>query len=122
MTAKTALILGCVSALLAVVIGAFGAHGLKGRLDEYGLSVFEIGVRYQFYHALALVLLGLSTRVLNHGATAPAAAFLVGTVVFSGSLYLLAISQARWLGAVTPFGGVAFIAGWIMWIVAVARS
>jgi uncharacterized membrane protein YgdD (TMEM256/DUF423 family) len=106
--------LGCVSAAIAVTLGAFGAHGLRGRLVPDMLSVFEIGVRYQMYHALALLGVALahgrwpSTAILISGWL-----FIAGTVVFSGSLYLLAVTGQRWLGAVTPLGGAAFIAGWL---------
>jgi uncharacterized membrane protein YgdD (TMEM256/DUF423 family) len=106
--------LGCASAAVAVTLGAFGAHWLRGRLVPDMLTVFEIGVRYQMYHALALLGVGLAygrwpaTVVLVAGWL-----FVAGTVVFSGSLYLLATSGQRWLGAVTPLGGAAFIAGWL---------
>jgi uncharacterized membrane protein YgdD (TMEM256/DUF423 family) len=86
--------IACVSAGIAVALGAFAAHGLRQRLVPDMLTVFEIGVRYQMYHALAL--------------------FVAGTLVFSGTLYLLAVSGQRWLGAVTPLGGLAFIAGWLL--------
>ena len=106
--------LGCVSAGVAVLLGAFGAHGLRHRLGPDMLIVFEIGVRYQMYHALALLGVALahgrwpSTAILVAGWL-----FVAGTVVFSGSLYLLAVTGQRWLGAVTPLGGAAFIAGWL---------
>lgn len=107
------LALGCVSALLAVALGAFGAHGLRERLAPDMLAVFEIGVRYQMYHALALLALGAVAGRLPGGAVAAAGwLFVAGTVIFSGSLYLLAVTGARWLGAVTPLGGLAFLAGW----------
>ncbi|WP_081933708.1 DUF423 domain-containing protein [Massilia sp. 9096] len=114
---------GAVSALIGVALGAFGAHGLKKRLTPDMLAVFEIGVRYQLYHALALVALGAA---LPHLAPAPmrwAGILLVaGTVVFSGSLYVLALSGRRWLGAVTPFGGLALLAGWACVIRAAAGA
>ena len=105
--------LGCVSALVAVALGAFGAHALRGRLVPDMLTVFEIGVRYQMYHALALLAVGGVAG--RGGGSAVAAAgwlFIVGTVLFSGSLYVLAGTGQRWLGAVTPFGGAAFLVGW----------
>ena len=109
------LALGCVSAAIAVMLGAFGAHGLRARLVPDMLSTFEIGVRYQMYHALALVAVG----ILAPRASSPALAlagwlFVAGTVVFSGSLYALAVTGQRWLGAVTPLGGAALIAGWLV--------
>lgn len=106
---------GCLSALVAVALGAFGAHGLRGRLVPDMLMSFEIGVRYQMYHALGLLAVGLALSRWPSSAVALAGwLFIAGTVVFSGSLYLLAVSGQRWLGAVTPVGGAAFIAGWLV--------
>lgn len=105
--------LGALSGLLGVAAGAFGAHALKERLPADMLAVFEVGVRYQMYHALAL--LGTAWAATRWpGAAVPAAGwlFVAGTVIFSGSLYVLALSGQRWWGAVTPLGGVAFLAGW----------
>lgn len=106
---------GCVSALVAVTLGAFGAHGLRGRLVPDMLTTFDIGVRYQMYHALGLVAVGLGmTRWPSSSMALAGWLFIAGTLVFSGSLYVLALSGQRWLGAVTPIGGAAFIAGWIV--------
>jgi uncharacterized membrane protein YgdD (TMEM256/DUF423 family) len=105
--------LGCASALIAVALGAFGAHGLRARIVPDMLLTFEIAVRYQMYHALALLAVGAVAGRLPGGAAAAAGwLFVAGTVVFSGSLYVLALTGQRWLGAVTPLGGVAFLAGW----------
>ena len=105
--------LGAVSALLAVALGAFGAHGLRARLSPDMLTVFEVGVRYHMYHALALLAVGWAAGRWPGGAVHAAGwLFIAGTVVFSGSLYLLALTGQRWLGAITPLGGAAFIAGW----------
>ena len=105
--------LGALSALLAVAAGAFGAHALRARLDPEALAVFETGARYQMYHALALfVVAWAAARWSSPQALWAGWLFVVGTVLFSGSLYLLAFTGARWWGAVTPFGGVAFLAGW----------
>ncbi|HZF04695.1 MAG TPA: DUF423 domain-containing protein [Patescibacteria group bacterium] len=105
--------LGCVSAFVAVALGAFGAHALRGRLVPDMLIVFEIGVRYQMYHALALLGVGGVAGRLPGGAVATAGwLFVAGTVLFCGSLYALAFTGQRWLGAVTPLGGAAFLAGW----------
>jgi uncharacterized membrane protein YgdD (TMEM256/DUF423 family) len=107
--------LGCLSALVGVALGAFGAHGLRGRVTPEMLNVFEVGVRYQLYHALALLTVGAIAGRLPGGALAIAGwLFVAGTVVFSGSLYLLVLSGQRWLGAVTPLGGLAFLAGWLV--------
>jgi uncharacterized membrane protein YgdD (TMEM256/DUF423 family) len=112
--AKLFLSLGALAGLLAVALGAFGAHALRGRLDDYARGVFETAVQYHFYHALALALVGI--LLLSQPATALLKSsgwlFLIGIAVFSGSLYLLAITGIKWLGAVTPLGGLAFIAGW----------
>lgn len=101
--------LGAASALIAVAAGAFGAHALRARLEPDMLAVFETAARYQMYHALALCIVGL---LAGRAARAAGWLFVSGTVVFSGSLYLMALTGERWLGAVTPVGGAAFIAGW----------
>jgi uncharacterized membrane protein YgdD (TMEM256/DUF423 family) len=107
--------LGCLSALVGVALGAFGAHGLRGRVTPEMLNVFEVGVRYQLYHALALLAVGAIAGRLPGGAFAIAGwLFVAGTVVFSGSLYVLVVSGQRWLGAVTPLGGLALLAGWLV--------
>jgi uncharacterized membrane protein YgdD (TMEM256/DUF423 family) len=112
--AHLTLTLAAIGGFLAVALGAFGAHALRDRLDAYSLGVFETAVQYQFYHSLAL--LGVGILLLNApGATllrASAVLFCVGILIFSGSLYVLSFSGLRWLGAVTPLGGLAFLAGW----------
>jgi uncharacterized membrane protein YgdD (TMEM256/DUF423 family) len=115
-------LLGALSAGLGVAIGAFGAHGLRGRLSEEMLSVFETGARYQMYHALGLLAAGWAvSRTSGAAAVSAGWLFAAGTVLFSGSLYALALTGVRALGAVTPLGGVAFIAGWIALAVAALR-
>ena len=106
--------------LSGVALGAFGAHGLRSRLEADLLDIFEVGVRYQMYHALALLALSLAPAALwSSRWTAVAGwSWLVGVLIFSGSLYILAISGVRWLGAITPIGGVALIVGWAMLFVA----
>lgn len=105
---------GSLSALIAVAAGAFGAHALRQRLPSDLLAVFETGARYQMYHALALLFVAWA---VTQWPTAPVRAagwlFIAGTVLFSGSLYLLALTGVRWWGAVTPLGGVLFLAGWL---------
>jgi len=111
--------IGSISAFLGVAAGAFGAHALKSRVAPDLLVVYETGVRYQLIHAVALLLLGLAAAYRPQGRWGiPVALFTGGTVLFSGSLYALALSGLRWLGAVTPLGGVCFLAGWltVMWI------
>jgi len=106
--------LGSLSAMIAVAAGAFGAHALRSRLSLELLAVFETGVRYQMYHALALLAAAwlVSVRPGGNAAVWAGGLFVVGTLVFSGSLYALALSGQRWFGAITPVGGVAFLAGW----------
>lgn len=105
---------GALSAFVAVAAGAFGAHALRSNLSADLLAVFETGARYQMYHALAL--LAVAWAVPRWPAAPVRTAgwlFVAGTVLFSGSLYLLALTGTRWLGAVTPFGGLCFLAGWV---------
>jgi len=107
-------LIGALSAFVGVAAGAFGAHGLKSRLSEDLLAVFETGVRYQMYHAFALVAAAWAAgRWPGALANASGWLFLAGTVIFSGSLYALSLTGQRWLGAVTPLGGLAFLAGWL---------
>ena len=100
--------------MLAVVLGAFGAHALKSQLDDYAMGVFQTAVQYHFYHSLALLAVGVIALSQPQTALLSSSGwlFFIGIVVFSGSLYLLSITGLRWLGAVTPLGGLAFIAGW----------
>lgn len=105
--------IGALSALCAVGAGAFGAHGLRARLAPEALAVFEVAARYQMYHALALLLVACAAaRWRSRALTVSAACFVAGTLLFSGSLYALALTGVRGLGLVTPFGGLAFMAGW----------
>ena len=107
------MLLGAVGAFLAVALGAFGAHGLRSRLSPDMLAVFETGVRYHMYHALALILVGLVMgRWSGWLVQAAGWCFVAGILLFSGSLYALALSGVTILGAVTPLGGLAFLAGW----------
>ena len=113
-TAKLFVAIGCIAALLAVAIGAFGAHALKGRIAAELMPVYKTGVEYQFYHALGLILVGLAAFQLPQSGYLRGAgwAMLAGIVLFSGSLYLLSLTGLAWLGAITPLGGAAFIAAW----------
>ncbi|OGK97963.1 MAG: hypothetical protein A3I14_12975 [Candidatus Rokubacteria bacterium RIFCSPLOWO2_02_FULL_73_56] len=107
-------VLGAVSAALAVALGAFAAHGLRGRVAPELLQTFETGARYHMYHALGLLAAAWAATRWPGGATTAAGwLFVAGTVLFAGSLYLLVLTGQRWLGAVTPLGGAAFIAGWL---------
>jgi uncharacterized membrane protein YgdD (TMEM256/DUF423 family) len=122
--AKLFIALGALTAALAVALGAFGAHALRAKLPPDLLAVYRTGVEYHFYHALGLVLVGLALQHLPESGPLKAAGWtmLAGIVLFSGSLYVLATSGTRGFGAVTPFGGVAFIAAWALFAWAVLRS
>ena len=115
-----ALVTGAVLALFAVMAGGFGAHGLRNVVDARGLEVFEMAATYQMYHALGLVLLallagfGLSRKLL----TVAAAFMLAGVVLFSGSLYALVLVQTKGIGLITPIGGVCFMIGWLLLVLA----
>ena len=110
---KTFFLLGALFGGLGVAIGAFGAHGLRASLSPQDLATFEIGVRYQLFHALALLAVAWAgTQWSTTSVSLAGWAFTVGIVVFSGSLYTLVLTGQRWLGAVTPIGGVAFLVGW----------
>lgn len=113
MSARTLFAFGAIAALLAVAAGAFGAHALSERLTPERLATFETGARYQMYHALALLIAaGAAARWPGSNASIAATFFLIGIVVFCGSCYALALGSPRWLGAITPIGGVSFMIGW----------
>jgi uncharacterized membrane protein YgdD (TMEM256/DUF423 family) len=123
-SAKLFLVLGSLAALLAVALGAFGAHGLKKIIAPDLLEVYQTGVHYHFYHALGLLAIGLLAVHIPESSLLRWAGWLMvtGIVIFSGSLYVLAISGLRWLGAITPLGGTAFIAAWLLLLMVVWRS
>jgi uncharacterized membrane protein YgdD (TMEM256/DUF423 family) len=105
---------GALSAMFSVAAGAFGAHALKIRLSTEMLGIFETGVRYQMYHALALLAVAWAqTRWSGALVNMSGWLFIAGTFIFSGSLYLLSLTGEKWLGAITPLGGLAFLAGWL---------
>jgi len=112
---KTVLSVAAISGLFAVALGAFGAHGLKAIISPEMLEVYKTGVQYQFYHTFALLSVGIlmnfnQSKALKWSATL----FIIGMILFSGSLYLLAISGVKALGIITPFGGITWIAAWIL--------
>jgi uncharacterized membrane protein YgdD (TMEM256/DUF423 family) len=123
-TSKLFLILGGINAALVVILGAFGAHGLKAKLTAEMLAVYQTGVHYHLFHALGLLVVGIVATQIADSVYLRWSGWLMllGIILFSGSLYVLSVSGLRWLGMVTPFGGVAFIAAWIVFVIAVAKS
>lgn len=122
--ARLFLAAGGLAAFLAVALGAFGAHALKGRLSAEMLAVWHTGVEYHFFHALGLLAVGLLATQLPESALLKWSGWLMlaGIAAFSGSLYALALTGERWLGAITPFGGVAFLAAWALFVTAAVRA
>lgn len=122
--AKTLLLIAALSGMLAVALGAFGAHGLKGRLTLELMSVYQTAVQYHFYHTFALLIVGV--LLLQYPdlqwLKISGYLFVVGLLVFSGSLYILALTGIKWLGAITPLGGLALIAGWVTMAIAIYRN
>jgi uncharacterized membrane protein YgdD (TMEM256/DUF423 family) len=123
-TAKLFLILGGINAALVVMLGAFGAHGLKVKLTAEMLAVYQTGVHYHLFHALGLLAVGMVATQIADSVWLKWSGWLmlVGIILFSGSLYVLSVSGMRWLGMVTPFGGLAFIAAWIVLVIAIMKS
>lgn len=123
MMAKHVLFLAGLSGLLAVAIGAFGAHGLKSKIDAEMLAVFQTGVQYHFYHTFALAVVALVLFKFPQASIFywAGAAFLLGILLFSGSLYAMALGGPRWLGPVTPLGGLSFMVGWLCLLLGALR-
>jgi uncharacterized membrane protein YgdD (TMEM256/DUF423 family) len=124
MSAKIFLLLGSLNAMLAVILGAFGAHALKAKLSRELLAVYQTAVQYHFYHALGLLAVGVLMLWLpaNTLLKYSGGAMLAGIVFFSGSLYLLSVTGLRLLGAITPVGGLCFIVAWLLLAIAVWRG
>jgi uncharacterized membrane protein YgdD (TMEM256/DUF423 family) len=120
---KWLLIMGALMGFMAVAAGAFGAHALKQKLEPEMLSVFEVGARYQIYHALAICLTALAISIIP-GQFMPIAGwlFFAGSIIFSGSLYLLALTGIKILGAITPIGGVLLLAGWLSFAIGAFKA
>lgn len=122
---KGSIISGCIHGFLAVALGAFGAHALKAILDDYSLGIWGTAVQYQMFHATAILFIGIlmSKNIMGNMATLKWAAMLMnlGIVFFAGSLYVLALSGIRVLGAITPIGGVLFLTGWVLVIISVIK-
>ena len=115
---KVGLISGSVFSMLSVILGAFGAHYLKNTLSEYSLSIFQTGVFYQFVHSIGILFIALLSHSLdNINFNLSIWFFISGIFLFSGSLYLLALTDVKWLGAITPIGGMFFILGWFTLII-----
>ncbi len=125
---KWMLISGAIFALTSVLSGAFAAHGLKSRLDEVALGIFQTAAQYQMTHSIALILCGLFAFQLQQNQSSSfwlnlsALGFVLGIVFFSGSLYGLALTGQKWLGPITPIGGLLFILGWLSFVIAVVKS
>jgi uncharacterized membrane protein YgdD (TMEM256/DUF423 family) len=122
--AKVFLLLGCINALIGVILGAFGAHGLKLWMPPDLFTVYQTAVQYQFYHALGLLGVGLLAHQFPTQTLIKWAGWFMfaGIVIFSGSLYTLSLTSTRWLGAITPIGGASFIVSWILLIVSIVRQ
>lgn len=120
---KIWLVSASIFGFLSVALGAFGAHSLKNILDEYGKAIYEKAVIYQMFHAIALFAVGLLQHLVKDSSFSLAGwGFFVGVLLFSGSLYLLAITGMKWLGAITPIGGVAFLFGWIWFSISIIKT
>ncbi|MBP9837095.1 MAG: DUF423 domain-containing protein [Proteobacteria bacterium] len=119
---KTFFLTACIFAFLAVAAGAFAAHGLKTKISPEMLAIFETAARYQIYHAFALFIAAWATKYDNNLISYAGYLFIIGIIIFSGSLYLLSLTEMRWLGAITPLGGVAFLSGWLMLMLGCWRS
>ena len=120
--AKIWLLSAALFGFLSVALGAFGAHSLKNVLDEYGKSVYEKAVLYQMFHSMALLAVGVLQHLFKGISFSPAGfGFLIGILLFSGSLYALAITGTKWLGAITPIGGLAFLFGWTWFLLALSK-
>lgn len=119
---KLFIILGAINAIIAVAAGAFGAHGLENKLTAKYLDIWDKAATYQMYHALGLILIGVVAGTTNASLNVAGWLMTLGIVFFSGSLYVLALTQIKVLGAITPIGGVLFIASWLVLVIAVWRT
>lgn len=124
MTPKIILITGAISAALAIILGAFGAHALKAQLSSNALDVYQTAVQYHFYHSLGLLALAVIALNIQTGSSLHWSAIFMtaGILLFSGSLYLLAVTGMRWLGPITPIGGICFIVSWLLLAFAVWKA
>ncbi|KAB7707517.1 DUF423 domain-containing protein [Bacillus aerolatus] len=120
---KLFIILGAINAFLSVALGAFGAHGLEGKVEPKYLEIWKTGVHYQMFHAAGMILIGILIGQVQESSLLNWSGWmmLIGTIVFSGSLYALTLSGVKILGAITPIGGVAFLAGWVLLVLAAMK-
>ncbi|PKE17230.1 DUF423 domain-containing protein [Macrococcoides caseolyticum] len=118
---KLFLIIGAVNAMLAVALGAFGAHGLEGKLSEKYMDVWDKATTYQMYHALGIIVIAILNGTTKMNLNTAGWLMTLGIIFFSGSLYILALTQIKVLGAITPIGGVLFIVGWVMMMIAAIK-
>ena len=117
------IVFGCVSAFLAVALGAFGAHGLRSKVSVEMIAIWNTAAQYQMYHALGMIAFGLWVLFSNGAISSLVGlAFLIGTALFSGSLYALVLTDLKWLGAITPLGGLSFMLGWLTFAWTVFRA
>ncbi|CAH2713990.1 hypothetical protein BACCIP111895_01144 [Neobacillus rhizosphaerae] len=121
---KAFIIVGAINAFLAVALGAFGAHGLKDRLDAHYLEIWKTGVTYQMFHATGILIIGILLGKVGVSSLFNWSGWLmlIGIILFSGSLYLLSLTKIGVLGAITPIGGVCFLAAWVLMIVATVKE
>lgn len=120
---KKYLLIAILFALIANILGAFGTHALRGTLDASSLSIFQTGVQYQLYHSLALFLTALLLfHIKNPWLIAAGIAFISGIILFSGSLYILSLTGTKWLGMITPFGGLSFLTAWGLLFIGVCKA
>ena len=119
---KSLFLSGIFFCCLSVIMGAFGAHGLKGKLSEYSMSIYDKAVLYQFFHAFAILFVAILNQLLSSEEfNICGILFIVGILLFSGSLFILAITDIKWLGAITPLGGVLFIISWVILFIKIVR-
>lgn len=120
---KLFIIFGAINAFLAVALGAFGAHGLEGKLEPKYMANWQTAVNYQMFHAIGLLAIGILTGKLPANGLISASGWFVlsGIILFSGSLYMLSLTKVSILGAITPFGGVSFLIGWVLVMIAAVK-
>ena len=120
---RALLVVGSAFAAISVLFGAFGAHILKSRLSTEDLTIFETAVRYQMYHSLGIMIMGVASFYISHNLISLPSYFIIfGTIIFSGTLYLIVFTNLRWMGAITPVGGLCLILSWLIFAYNIYRS